>query len=147
MISLVLGIHMLLCCSLVGLVLLQQGKGAGMGAAFGGANSQTVFGAAGAGNVLTKITTSIAICFMITSIILVRHYGRVVETQGVVAVDPLEGSVMNTVVDTVADTAQSTAKSATKEAAKLAATENSATNNSQSPAAPQQAQSTTGGGE
>jgi len=86
---------MLLCLSLVGLVLLQQGKGAGMGAAFGGANSQTVFGAAGAGNVLTKVTTSIAICFMVTSIILVRHYGKLVESNGVMTIDPLEGSVLN----------------------------------------------------
>ena len=116
MVSLVLGIHMLLCCSLVGLVLLQQGKGAGMGAAFGGANSQTVFGAAGAGNVLTKITTTVAICFMITSIILVRHYGRLVENQGVVAVDPLEGSVMNKVKAIPAEVAPETqAQPAAKE--------------------------------
>ncbi|MBX7144442.1 MAG: preprotein translocase subunit SecG [Oligoflexia bacterium] len=94
MIHLVIGIHFLLCLALIGLVLLQQGKGASMGATFGGANSQTVFGAAGAGNVLTKITTGIAIAFMCTSLILVRYYSAVSETAAVATVDPLEGSVM-----------------------------------------------------
>lgn len=97
MIHLILGIHILLCVALVILVLLQQGKGASMGAAFGGANSQTVFGAAGAGNMLTKVTTSVAVAFMFTSILLVRHYGSLSEVSVAAPVDVLEGSVMQQV--------------------------------------------------
>ncbi len=54
---------------LIGVVLLQSGKGADMGAAFGGASS-TVFGPSGAGNVLTKVTAATAATFMITSLLL-----------------------------------------------------------------------------
>ncbi|MBN8550291.1 MAG: preprotein translocase subunit SecG [Deltaproteobacteria bacterium] len=93
MFHLVLGIHLLLCVVLIGLVLLQQGKGASMGAAFGG-SSNTVFGAAGAGTMLTKVTTIIAVCFMATSIFLVRYYTSLAESAGTVTVDPLHGSVM-----------------------------------------------------
>ena len=71
---LVLGIHILLCVTLVSLVLIQQGKGADMGAAFGGGGSNTFFGAAGATAFITKLTTGIAIAFMVTSILLINLY-------------------------------------------------------------------------
>ncbi len=69
----VLGIHCLLCVTLVGLVLIQQGKGADMGAAFGG-GSNTLFGASGATAFITKLTTGIAVAFMVTSILLINLY-------------------------------------------------------------------------
>jgi preprotein translocase subunit SecG len=69
MIALVVVIHVIVCMTLVTVVLLQQGKGADVGAVFGG-SSQTVFGAGGAGNLLTKITWGCAIIFFTTSIIL-----------------------------------------------------------------------------
>jgi preprotein translocase subunit SecG len=62
-------IHVVVCIALILIVLLQTGKGAEMGAAFGGA-SQTVFGGAGPAPFLTKITTGAAILFMITSLAL-----------------------------------------------------------------------------
>ena len=62
-------LHILVCVALILIVLLQAGKGASMGAAFGGA-SQTIFGSPGAAGFLTKITTVAAILFMITSIFL-----------------------------------------------------------------------------
>ncbi len=62
-------IHVVVCIALILIVLLQTGKGAEMGAAFGGA-SQTVFGGAGPAPFLTKITTGAAIIFMITSLAL-----------------------------------------------------------------------------
>lgn len=62
-------IHVIVCIALILIVLLQTGKGAEMGAAFGGA-SQTVFGGAGPAPFLTKITTGAAIIFMITSLAL-----------------------------------------------------------------------------
>tara|TARA_B100000315_G_scaffold135923_1_gene125181 strand:+ start:11927 stop:12238 length:312 start_codon:yes stop_codon:yes gene_type:complete len=55
--------------ALILIVLLQTGKGATMGSAFGG-SSQTVFGSAGAGSFLGKLTTGIAILFMVTSLSL-----------------------------------------------------------------------------
>jgi preprotein translocase subunit SecG len=60
-------VHVLACTSLILIVLLQKGKGADLGAAFGGA-SQTVFGGRGAGGFLSKLTTGSAVVFMITSL-------------------------------------------------------------------------------
>ena len=62
-------IHVVVCFALVLIVLLQAGKGAEMGAAFGGA-SQTLFGSSGAMGFMTKLTTIAAIVFMITSLLL-----------------------------------------------------------------------------
>ncbi|MCB2189344.1 MAG: preprotein translocase subunit SecG [Deltaproteobacteria bacterium] len=63
----VLIIHLLACIGLILVVLLQTGKGASMGAAFGGA-SQTVFGSAGASSFLSRMTTAMAVVFVLTSI-------------------------------------------------------------------------------
>jgi preprotein translocase subunit SecG len=62
-------LHILVCLVLILIVLLQAGKGANMGAAFGG-SSQTVFGSSGAGTFLGKLTAAIAIIFMLTSLTL-----------------------------------------------------------------------------
>jgi len=68
-------IHVLICIALILIVLLQKGKGASMGAVFGG-SSQTVFGSAGATSLLHKITTIVAIVFMLTSLGLSIFFGR-----------------------------------------------------------------------
>lgn len=65
----ILIIHVFVCIALILIVLLQSGKGAAMGAAFGG-SSQTLFGSPGAAGFLTKITTVAAVVFMITSLLL-----------------------------------------------------------------------------
>jgi preprotein translocase subunit SecG len=62
-------IHIFVCLIVIGVVLLQQGKGGGMGAAFGGGTAQ-VFGGRGAGNILTRVTAIAAATFMITSVSL-----------------------------------------------------------------------------
>ena len=62
-------VHIIVCFALILIVLLQAGKGAEMGAAFGGA-SQTIFGSSGAVGFLTKLTTIAAVVFMITSLLL-----------------------------------------------------------------------------
>ena len=62
-------LHIVACLVLILIVLLQAGKGADMGAAFGG-SSQTVFGSSGAGTFLGKMTAGIAILFMLTSLAL-----------------------------------------------------------------------------
>ncbi len=62
-------LHIFVCCVLMFVVLLQQGKGGGMGSAFGGASAQ-VFGGSGAGNILTRATAICAAIFMLTSVSL-----------------------------------------------------------------------------
>jgi preprotein translocase subunit SecG len=63
-------VHVLAALGIIGLVLIQQGKGADMGAAFGSGASQTMFGSAGTGNVLSKSTTWLAVMFFATSLAL-----------------------------------------------------------------------------
>ena len=70
MLQLLMILHVLICVSLIGLVLLQQGKGAGIGAAFGSGASQTVFGSQGSGSFLMKLTGVLAAFFFATSLIL-----------------------------------------------------------------------------
>ena len=64
-------LYVIVCAFLIGVVLLQQGKGGGMGSAFGGGGgSNTVFGGAGAGNFLTRMTAIAATLFMVLSAVL-----------------------------------------------------------------------------
>jgi preprotein translocase subunit SecG len=63
-------VHVMVCVLMIVLVLIQRGKGAEIGAVFGGGASTTVFGSRGAGNFLTKMTTGGAIVFMVTSLSL-----------------------------------------------------------------------------
>jgi len=69
MYTLIVVIHVIVCLILVGVVLLQAGKGAEMGAAFGG-SSQTIFGSRGAATFLSKLTVGAAVIFMVTSLSL-----------------------------------------------------------------------------
>ena len=73
--TLVTILHVLACFILILVVLLQAGKGANMGAAFGG-SSQTVFGSSGAGTFLGKLTATVAVIFMLTSLILTYTAGH-----------------------------------------------------------------------
>ena len=68
-------VHVILCLFLIAVVLLQAGKGADMGAVFGG-GSQTFFGSSGAGNFLTKVTAATAAIFMATALILTYGTSR-----------------------------------------------------------------------
>jgi preprotein translocase subunit SecG len=65
--TIVVIIHIIASLALVSIVLLQHGKGAGIGAAFGG-SSQTVFGSTGAAPFLAKLTAIVAVVFMCTSL-------------------------------------------------------------------------------
>ncbi|MCL4491862.1 MAG: preprotein translocase subunit SecG [Nitrospirae bacterium] len=69
MATLLIIIHIVACLFLISVVLLQSGKGAEIGAAFGG-SSQTLFGSRGAATFLNKLTTAAAIVFMLTSLTL-----------------------------------------------------------------------------
>ena len=68
--TIVVVVHVIVAVAIIGLVLLQQGKGADAGASFGAGASQTVFGASGSGNFLVRATTIGATIFFITSLSL-----------------------------------------------------------------------------
>ena len=70
MYSLILGLHIVVCLLLVIAVLLQSGKAADLAGAFGGMGSQSTFGPRGAATFLSKMTTTLAILFMVTSLAL-----------------------------------------------------------------------------
>ena len=68
--QILLAIHVLLSASIIGLVLLQRGKGADAGAGFGSGASGTVFGARGSSTFFSKMTAVLATCFFVTSLSL-----------------------------------------------------------------------------
>jgi preprotein translocase subunit SecG len=70
MIALLTVVHVLMCFAIIGIVLLQAGKGADIGSAFGGAGSQAVFGSMGTPTLLGKITGVAATIFVLTSFTL-----------------------------------------------------------------------------
>ena len=76
--EILLVIHVLTAVGIIALVLLQQGKGADMGAAFGGGGSasQTLFGARGSANFLSRSTAVLAAIFFATSLSLAVVYSR-----------------------------------------------------------------------
>ena len=73
--AIVIVLHVIVCIALIMIVLLQTGKGADMGAAFGGGSSQTLFGSTGASTFLGKATTVAAVIFMLTSLTLAYMSG------------------------------------------------------------------------
>ncbi|MBE9526558.1 MAG: preprotein translocase subunit SecG [Proteobacteria bacterium] len=80
--SVILAVHMVVAITLIGLILIQQGKGADAGAAFGGGGggsgaSSTVFGSQGSGNFLSKTTAVLATTFFVTSLFLSYLSGKV----------------------------------------------------------------------
>ncbi len=84
--TILLLVHVFVALTLIGLVLVQQGKGADMGAAFGSGASQTVFGARGSANFLTRTTAILATTFFITSLVLAYFSGQVAKPTSVVDV-------------------------------------------------------------
>lgn len=102
----ILIIHVLTVACLIVLVLIQQGKGASMGAAFGSGASQTVFGSRGSGSFLLKVTVGFALVFFMTSIGLNYLASRAAKqaqqvnlpvqelpSQGIPALPPVTGDV------------------------------------------------------
>jgi preprotein translocase subunit SecG len=69
-------VHVLMCFAIIAIVLLQSGKGADIGSAFGGAGSQAVFGSMGTPTLLGKITAGVAIVFTLTSFTLAMLGGE-----------------------------------------------------------------------
>jgi preprotein translocase subunit SecG len=74
MTTLLLILHVFVCLALIAIVLIQGGKGADIGAVFGAGGSQTVFGASGGQSFMGKLTSGVAIVFMLTSLLLAYFY-------------------------------------------------------------------------
>ncbi|GMR08301.1 MAG: hypothetical protein BMS9Abin26_1306 [Gammaproteobacteria bacterium] len=81
-------VHVLIAIILVGIILIQHGKGADAGAAFGSGASQTVFGASGSTSFMTRLTTGLAIAFFATSLTLAYFTNARMESTSVTDVVP-----------------------------------------------------------
>jgi len=83
MATLIITLHVLVALALIGVVLIQRGQGADIGASFGGGGAQTLFGSRGSGSFLGKLTGALAAVFMLTSLTLAffsqQKAGSVVE--------------------------------------------------------------------
>ena len=73
MFTIILALHIIVAIVMIGLILIQHGKGADAGASFGAGASGTVFGAAGSANFLTRATAVLAVTFFVTSLTLAVH--------------------------------------------------------------------------
>jgi preprotein translocase subunit SecG len=99
MISLILAVQMLSALVMIGLILVQQGKGADMGAAFGSGNSGSLFGATGGANFLSRTTAVLAAVFFVSTLMLAyfgnlrpASSGSVLEGAAVTAPAPVDNS-------------------------------------------------------
>lgn len=97
--TLIVVLHVIVAVVIVGLVMLQQGKGADAGASFGTGASQTVFGSSGSGSFLVRATTVAAVVFYATSLVLAifaRGQSQLADPSGlpIVNEDLLEQSVL-----------------------------------------------------
>ncbi|MDN2480318.1 preprotein translocase subunit SecG [Vibrio agarivorans] len=100
MFQVLLVIYLLAALGVIGLVLIQQGKGADMGASFGSGASNTVFGASGSGNFLTRMTALCATVFFVISLVLGNMSTHKPESDWV---DPSQGQVIQQAGDAVSD--------------------------------------------
>lgn len=81
MFTFILALHIIVAIGMIGLILIQHGKGADAGASFGAGSSATVFGAAGSANFLTRATGVLTAIFFITSMALAVHARNQAEDQ------------------------------------------------------------------
>ncbi len=89
----VIAVHILVAIAIIALILLQQGKGAEMGASFGGGSSQTLFGSQGSGNFLSHTTAILVTVFFVTSValsLLAKHQSATGTEIGVPAAEVIE---------------------------------------------------------
>lgn len=79
LLTILLALHIVVALLLIGVILIQQGKGATAGAAFGSGASSTVFGSRGSGSFLTRVTSVLAFLFLANSMYLAYLYGQSIE--------------------------------------------------------------------
>src|SRR5476651_2269286 len=92
--ELILLIHVFACVTLIGLVLMQHGKGADVGAVLGSGASQTVFGSRGAASFIVRLTVLVAVVFFVTSLTL--GYFASHQSRGVDRIETLAQKAHNT---------------------------------------------------
>lgn len=103
LINILLVVFMLSAVVMVVLILLQQGKGADAGAAFGGGSSQSLFGARGSANFLSRATAVLATLFLLSSIGLAYLYNGVGERKSVTTIEQKSVSTTEDAVPTQSD--------------------------------------------
>ena len=115
--SAILTIHILAAVGVIGLVLVQHGKGADMGAAFGSGASGSLFGATGSANFLSRATAVLATVFFITSLMLAYIASNKPKTTGSVMQDVVKSQPVSAPSAAASDNAESrvNADSKTKE--------------------------------
>jgi preprotein translocase subunit SecG len=97
-VTILLVVQVLSALVMIGLILIQQGKGADMGAAFGSGSSGSLFGASGSANFLSRTTGALAAVFFVSTLLL-AYFGNVRPTGGT---SVLEGAMVNTPVPAAA---------------------------------------------
>ena len=115
--SAILTVHILAAVGVIGLVLVQHGKGADMGAAFGSGASGSLFGATGSANFLSRATAVLATVFFITSLMLAYIASNKPKTTGSVMQDVVKSQPVSAPSTAASDNAESpvNADSKTKE--------------------------------
>lgn len=93
--SLVLSIHIIVAVAIIGLVLMQHGKGADMGAAFGSGASGSLFGSSGSANFLSRSTAILATVFFITSLTLAYVASNKPKTSGSLMQDAVQSQTVS----------------------------------------------------
>lgn len=112
--SLILAVHILVALGIIGLVLLQHGKGADMGAAFGGGSSGSLFGATGSANFLSRTTAVLAVVFFITSLVLAYISANKPKSAGGVMESAVQSAPVSTPVVGQVGSAESAVAGASK---------------------------------
>ena len=112
--STILLIHILSAIGVIGLVLVQHGKGADMGAAFGSGASGSLFGATGSANFLSRTTAVLAAVFFVTSLSLAYIASNKPKTTGSVMQDTVKSQPLSAPVPAGSDKAESPVDSDSK---------------------------------
>ncbi len=112
--SLALTLHVLAAVGIVGLVLVQHGKGADMGATFGSGASGSLFGAAGSANFLSRTTAVLAVVFFLTSLSLAYFASNAPKTTGSVMEDAVKSAPATVTAPAAEEAVPATADSASK---------------------------------
>lgn len=112
--SVVLTVHILVALAIIGLVLMQHGKGADMGAAFGSGASGSLFGATGSANFLSRTTGVLAAVFFVTSLTLAYVASNKPKTTGSVMQDTVQSQPVSQPAPVSGEPPVSTADTASK---------------------------------
>lgn len=112
--SVILTVHILVALAIIGLVLMQHGKGADMGAAFGSGASGSLFGASGSANFLSRTTGVLAAVFFATSLSLAYIASEKPKTTGSLMQEPVQSQPVSQGVPAAGETPAGAADAASK---------------------------------